>query len=72
VRLQFPAIRKLTVLPETVQTKGELEVNTMGDVDDVVALSVAEPCAVPVGTVAKFSVGVARPTFTVCVTETAA
>jgi hypothetical protein len=72
VRLQVPTIKKLTVFPETVQTKGELEVNTTGEVDDVVAVSVAEPCAVPAGTAAKLRVGVARLTTTVCETEAAA
>jgi hypothetical protein len=57
------------VLPVTVQTKGELEVNTTGEVDDVVALSGAEPCAVPAGTGPKVKVGVIRPTDTVCETE---
>jgi hypothetical protein len=72
VRLQFPAIKKLTVLPATVQTKGVVEAKATGEVDDVIALNGAELCAVPAGTVAKFNVGVARLTVTLCAAEAAA
>jgi hypothetical protein len=37
VSIQIPFVKKLTVLRETVQTAGVVELNVTGEVDDVVA-----------------------------------
>jgi hypothetical protein len=72
VIVHVPAVRKLTVVPETVQTVGVVEANVTGELEVVVALSAAVCRAVAAGTVAKVIVDAASTTVTVCETEAAA
>jgi hypothetical protein len=67
--VQMPRVRKLAVLPETVQTAGVLDVKVTGAVVVVDTLNAAEVRAVGAGTGVKMRTGLANATVMSCVTR---
>jgi hypothetical protein len=71
VSVQVPAVRKLAVVPVTVQTDGVVEPNVTGPFDVEVALRVAVVPAVSVPSAVKLMVCAAGVTVVDCVTGVA-